>query len=176
MKDNIDPKLAPIEVRNRLFKRSLFGYSVQQVSEFLDLVGRQMERMLRQEKELGDKLQGLNEEITKWKGREAEVAKEREQMLVEAEMTKSAAAQQAQRILDETEERAEGIRRRTEEWLETVLAQVEETERRRSHFLLAFQSALDSHYELIKQEQEPKEPLGQRLSQFLKSAESRLPS
>ena len=174
----MEPKkpFSPIEVRNRIFKRSVWGYNVQEVSEFLDTVGLQMEKALRQEKELTDKLRLLQEEVDRWKGRETEVLAERDRLLAEAEAAKAKAQEEAGKILQEVEDRANDIRRRTESWLETVLAQVEETERRRSNFITAFRSALDSHYELLREEQKPVEPIAAQLSQFLKNGESRLPS
>lgn len=165
----VSPKLTPTDLRNKEFKRALWGYSARDVVEYLELTAKGLEKWQRQEKEMGEKIQSLNEEILRWKGREGELAKHREKALVEAEEIKNQAAEEANRIFKEVEERANSIRQKTEEWLENVIAQVEETERQKSSFVNAFRIALESHYEILKKDQENEEPLGSRLNQFLKS-------
>ena len=75
---------------------------------------------------------------------------------------------EAEKMLAETEEKAGSIRKRTEGWLEEVIAKVEETQRQKKNFLTAFRSSLDSHYELIKSEEEEAEPLTAKLSDVLR--------
>jgi hypothetical protein len=47
---------------------------------------------------------------------------------------------------------------------------VEETQRQKKNFLTAFRSALDSHYALIRSEEEDAEPLAGKLSGILRSS------
>lgn len=143
------------------------GYSTAEVETFLEEMARLAEKSIRTEKELQDRVQALNEELVRWKGREAEIGKLREKAQNDAGQLRAEAERDASKTLAEVEERANEIRNRTEQWLEDVIAKVEETERRRTSFVTAFRSALDSHYALLKAEEEPSESLGAKLSEFL---------
>ncbi len=160
--------LTPLEIKNKDFKRMLWGYSPQEVIQFLDLTAKAWEKVQRQEKELLDKIHSLNEELLRWKGREGELVKMKERANFEADGIRQQANDDAARIFSEVEQRAIAIRQKTEEWLAEVIEQIEATERQKLSFVTAFRTALESHYEILKHEEAQTEPLGSRLSQFLK--------
>lgn len=165
----VSQKLAPTEIRGREFKKVAWGYSPREVVEFLDSLAKTWEKVQKQEKELQDKIRSLNDELTRWKNKEHEIAKLKERALQEGQQIREEASAEATRQLAEVEERANGIRGRTEEWLESVIQEVEETQRQKASFMTAFKAALDSHYELIKTEENDPEPLAAKLSQFLRA-------
>jgi cell division initiation protein len=162
-------KLTPMDIRNREFKRTAWGYSPKEVVDFMDLMAKSLDGLQKTEKELQEKVRQLGEDLTRWMNKELEIIKMRERAVQEAEAIRAEAAKEGQRIFSEVEERANVIRQKTEEWLEAVIAKVEETERQKFNFMTAFKSALDSHYELLKNEQNDTEPLGAKLNHFLKS-------
>lgn len=147
----------PDEIKGQNFKGSLFGFSRREVRDFLRLVSKLWVRMLEHQTILSERIVRLESEVASWKAREREI----EDMKAKAEVD-------AQRLLAETEEKAESIRAKTENWLEEVIAQVEETQRQKKNFLTAFRSALDSHYALIRNEEEDGEPLTAKLTDVLR--------
>lgn len=166
------PKLSPVEVRTKEFRRVMLGYDPKEVVDFLEVIAKSWEKMQKQEKELLEKIQSLNDEVIRWRGKENEIQKQRERLQAEATDIRTRAEQEAQKIYAEVEQKAAEVRDKTEAWLEKVLTEVEETERRRNNFVNAFRSALDSHYELLKKEDAPWEPLSQHLGNLLKEAPS----
>ena len=165
-------KLSPIEIKTKEFRRVMLGYDPKEVVDFLEQMAKGWEKSQKQEKELFDKIQTLNDEIIRWRGKENEIHKQRERVQNEAQEIRDRAIAESQKIYAEVEEKAQEVRRKTEEWLEKVLTEVEETERRRSHFLTAFRSSLDGHYELLKKEDTPWEPLATHLGNLLKQSPS----
>ena len=113
--------------------------------------------MLEHHQILGDRIVKLEAEVASWQAREKEI-----------EEIKASAIAESKKLLAETEEKAESIRVKTETWLEEVIAQVEETQRQKKNFLTAFRSALDSHYALIRTEEEDAEPLTAKLTDVLR--------
>lgn len=167
----LDPqKLTPAEIKTRDFKRIMWGYSPEEVVSFLEMTAKAWEKVQKQERDLQLKIQAMGDELIQWKGREGELVKLREKALAEAEGIRQKATEDATKIYLEMEERAAQIRQRTEEWLTTVIEQVEATERQKHSFVTAFRTALESHYELLNREQNESAPLGTQLSQFLKEA------
>jgi cell division initiation protein len=162
--------MTPTEIRKKEFKKSMWGFSPGEVVSCLEQVAKTLEKSQRTERELNEKLRLANEELTRWKNKELEMQKLRERAVHDAEAVRQEATKEAERIFGEVEERANEIRKKTEEWLENVIAEVEETERQKMNFMTAFRAALDSHYAILKTEQEEGQPLGAKLNQFLSSA------
>ena len=166
--NSVSDALTPVEIKNKEFARAMLGYNPKEVVDFLDLTAKTWEKVQKHEKELLDKIHTLQEEVIRWKGRESEAEKVKERAHQEAAAIKEEATKEASKHFMLVEERASAIRLKTEEWLESVIAQVTETERQKNNFMTAFKSALDSHYELLKTEQEEGEPLSTKLHHFLK--------
>lgn len=166
----MDPKLlSATEIKNKDFKKSAWGFSPKEVGEFLDQMAFTWEAFLKREKEHTDKIQTLHDELVRWKGREQELVRTKQNAIEEVSKIKEEAKAEAQKHFSEMEQRAVEIRQRTEEWLENIIAEVEETERQRHNFVTAFRSALDSHYALLNGSETTQESLGQKLNQFLRS-------
>jgi len=166
----LSQRLSPQEIRTRKFKRSIGGYSAEEVSEFLDKIAAAWDKVQRQEREMIERNQALTEENVRLKAREGDAAKQKEKILSEVEEIKAEALRQAEKVLVETQERAREIRARTESWLEEILSRVEETERQKKSFVTALRSALGSHLELLDQETEREtEPLAARLHEVLRA-------
>ncbi|MBM4303622.1 MAG: DivIVA domain-containing protein [Deltaproteobacteria bacterium] len=167
--ESLSEKISPTEIKNKEFKKVMLGYSPEEVVEFLDLTAKAWIQVQKKEKELIQKNDSLNAEISHWRQRESEISQIKEDAIKEAETIIQAASQEAETLFKQVEEKAQDIRQKTEEWLAEVINQVEETERRKNSFISAFKSALDSHYEIIKNDQQASEPLSRRLDTFLKS-------
>ena len=162
-------KLTPNEIKNKEFKKTMLGYTPQEVVDFLDSVAKVWEKVQKNEKELLARIESLQATIKTWESREQELEKVREIAVHDAESIRKEAVNEAERIFLEVEERANGIRTKTEQWLETVIAKVEEAERQKNNFMKAFRSALDSHYELLRNEEAEAESMGAKLNHFLKT-------
>jgi cell division initiation protein len=167
--DSLSEKISPSELKNKEFKKVMLGYSPEDVVSFLDQTAKAWTQVQKREKELIQKIESLNAEISHWRQRESEINKIKQDAIREAEAIIEAGSEEATKLFKQVEDKAQDIRQKTEEWLAEVINQVQETERRKSNFITAFKSALDSHYELIKNDQELTEPLSKRLDTFLKS-------
>lgn len=164
--------LTPNDIKNKDFTKAMLGYAPKEVVTFLDATAKAWERVQRHEKELLDRIHSLHQEILQWKSREGEIERLKEKVALEAQAIRDEAQKLAEKRFAEVEIRANAIRVKTEEWLETVIAEVVEAERQKLNFMTAFKSALDSHYELLRNERAQSEPLSQKLTQFLKTTMS----
>jgi len=174
----LSDSLTPNEVKNKEFKRAVWGYSPDQVVEFLDTVSKSWERVQKRERELIEEIRLLNEEIAGMHRREAEIEAIRQKAFEDAEKTREQGKEEAAKYFQEVRTRSDEIRVKTEEWLANLIGQVEETERRRNSFLSAFKSALDQHYELLNTDLEQNRGLESQLTGFLSAmeAEEELPA
>lgn len=172
MKEEIETELfTPLDIRTKEFKKGVAGYSPKEVVHFLDAVAKQWERILKKLDSLKSLLDHQEVELKTWYTREAELAELKARAIEECQAIKKAAQQEAENLMKEVEQRAQDVRAQTEIWLEQTIAHVEDLEKKKSNFLTAFRSALDSHYEWVSHEQ-VHEPLSQELTSFLHSAEN----
>lgn len=176
IREALSEKISPADIKNKEFKKVMLGYSPEDVVAFLDKTAKHWIQVQKKEKEMLQKIDSLNAEISKWKQKESEIEQIKQDAIKEAEAIIEAGSEEASKLFKQVEDKAQEIRQKTEEWLAQVISQVEETERRRNSFVSAFKSALDSHYELIKNDQELTEPLSQRLDTFLKSVMDNSPT
>ncbi len=166
--ESLSSILTPNEIKNQEFKRTAWGYSPKEVIEYLEKTAKAWEKVQKNEKDLLAKIEGLNNEIKDWQGREQQILKIHEKALRDAEQIKLEAVEQAEKVFEEVEKKAGEIKTQTEAWLAEVISEVEETQRQKDNFLTALRSSLDGHYALLQKERES-EGLGLKLSNFLKS-------
>lgn len=164
-------KLTPTEIKNKEFRKTVLGYSPQEVVEFLDATAKAWERVQRHEKVLLGNIEKLKDKIKAWEDREGELNHLREIALHDADEIRKEALREAEKMFLQVEEKAAAVKARTEEWLVKVIAEVEDTEKQRANFVNAFKAALDSHYQLLDVKNK-NEPLGTKLNRFLKTGSS----
>ncbi|MFM8269135.1 MAG: DivIVA domain-containing protein [Pseudomonadota bacterium] len=152
-------ELSPAEIKNRDFKKTMLGYSPEEVVGFLDQVAKVWEKVQKKERELIGQINDLKAEIKGWENKQDELAKLQELAKLEA-----------QKIVNEAELRSQEVRQKTEQWLTEVLEEVQQVEKRKANFITAFRSALDSHYEILKTEQSDSGPLTDKLHAYLKNS------
>lgn len=170
--ESLSSILTPNEIKNQEFKRTAWGYSPKEVIEYLEKTAKAWEKVQKNEKDLLAKIESLHNEIKDWQGRENQILKIHEKALRDAEQIKLEAVEQAEKVFEEVEKKSNEIRLQTEAWLENIIGEIEETQRQKDNFLIALKSSLDSHYALLDKER-VSDPLGVKLSQFLKAKDQR---
>ncbi len=112
--------LTPMDIQNKKFERALRGYSMEEVDDFLDQLARDIEAMIRENLELKDQFDQVNEKISTYHKLEEtmhnaimvaqEAADEVKQNANrEADLIRREAEREAQRILEDARYRASRI-------------------------------------------------------------------
>ena len=60
-------KLTPLDVRHKEFKRGMRGYADDEVDEFLDEVADEFERIFKENIDLGERVEGLEERLAHYR-------------------------------------------------------------------------------------------------------------
>jgi len=155
--------LTPLDVRNKRsdFKKVLRGYDPQEVDVFLEMVAERLEAVVRENIQLSERAQMLQQQVSSSSGRERAVqealvtaqelrADIRAQALREAELVLQEAQAEARRRLEEVE--------RKREIIDDSLV---ELERRRMRFLKSFRQLLEREMDGVEVE-EGRAPLEER--------------
>lgn len=155
--------LTPLDVRNKRgdFKKILRGYDPQEVDVFLELVAERLEMLVRENLQLKERAETLNQQVSSQSGREKAV----QEALVTAQELRSDIRTQAQKEADliVSEARAEARQKLAdaERKVEAIQDGLLELERRRGRFLKAFRQLLERELEVVEVEEE-RAPLEER--------------
>ncbi|NJD18314.1 MAG: DivIVA domain-containing protein [Gemmatimonadetes bacterium] len=167
--------LTPLDVRNKrgdFRKKTMGGYDTQEVDVFLELAAERMEELVRENIQLRERTEALQQQVASWSGREKAV----QEALVTAQELRSEMKTQAQRQAEflVTEAQAEARRqlaeaeaevrmrfRDAERKLDQAQEALEEMERRRHRFLKSFRQLLEREMDVVVVE-EGRAPLEER--------------
>ena len=99
-------KLTPLDIRHKEFKRGMRGYADVEVDEFLDEVADEYERLFKENIDLQDRVEALEEKVAGYKRIEDTLQKTLVNAQASAEEQKQNASKQAQLILQDAELKA----------------------------------------------------------------------
>ncbi len=99
-------KLTPLDIRHKEFKRGMRGYADVEVDEFLDEVADEYERLFKENIDLQDRVEALEEKVAGYKRIEETLQKTLVNAQASAEEQKQNANKQAQLVLQDAELKA----------------------------------------------------------------------
>ena len=96
-------KLTPLDIRHKEFKRAMRGYADVEVDEFLDEVADEFERVFKENIDLRDRLEGLEEQVSNYRRMEETLQKTLITAQASADELKQSSTKEAQLIVHEAE-------------------------------------------------------------------------
>ena len=143
--------LTPIEIENKKFSQRLFGYSTQEIDEFMDLIRKSYEELYRENLASKDKITTLANAVKQYKAMEDAL----QNALVVAQSTASEvqrnAHEQAKNIIERAEMRASEIVADAGHEASKVNHQFEEIKRNAEGFKAKITSLLNSQLEILNE-------------------------
>lgn len=144
--------LTPLDIHNKEFSRRLRGYDEDEVNEFLDQVIKDYEAVIRENKELQEKVAMNEEKIGHFSTIEETLSK----TLILAQETgdevKNNSKKEAHLIVKEAEKNADRIINEALAKSRKIAMEVEELKKQASIYRVRFRSLLEAQLELLKDE------------------------
>ncbi len=166
--------LTPLDVRKKHedFKRIMRGFDPQEVQVFLEMVAERMEELVRENIQLRERSEALQQQVSSQTGREQAIqdalvtAQElrsdiQSQAQRGAEVVLAEAQTEARRLINEAEAEVRSMLRDTQRKMDEAGDALEEMERRRTRFLKGFRQLLEREMDVVEVEEE-REPLENR--------------
>lgn len=142
--------LTPLDIHNKEFSTSFRGYSVDEVNEFLDQIIKDMEILIKEKKDLEERIALLTERVEHYKNMEENLSKSILIAQETAEEVKSNARKEAQLILKEAEKNADRIVNEALAKSRKVALETEELKKRASVYRMRFRTLLEVQMELLE--------------------------
>lgn len=147
-------KLNPLDIYNKEFKKSTFGYNTTQVDEFLDDVGVAYERLLKDLNNLQEENRDLKEKIDNYADMEDKLQNTLDSMQGTISERIEQADNEARMIIKEARMKAEKIKENARDQVASEKRKLEQLREQRNFFKIRFQTLLESHLEMLNEESE----------------------
>lgn len=145
--------LSPVDIQNKEFKKAKFGgYSVEEVNEFLDEVLEAYETITKENRDLKDKLNMLNENIQYYRTMEATIQNALVLAEKTAQDTKTLAYDRGEQIKKEAEQHAEKIIEQAKQEIYTLSYRIEDLKKQYLGFKVQIKQSLNAQLEILEQQ------------------------
>ena len=162
-------KLTPLDVRHKEFKRGMRGYADDEVDEFLDEVADEFERIFKENIDLGERVEGLEERLAHYRMIEETLQKTLVSAQQSAEELKANATKEAQLILRDAELKARQMVNDSYADKQTLEKNVVVLRNAQEEFRFKFRGLLEGY---MKQLAELDQGAKVRTSEFARQAEA----
>lgn len=146
--------ISKIDILNKKFSSSIFGYRKQDVESFLQELADNIGLLAEQKMELERSLRVLEEKLQEHKNREDIL---QNTLLTTQKMTediKANAQKQAKLIIKESQAKSEEILRHAHKRLAQIHEDISELKKQRAHFEIKLRSMIESHLKLLDSQDE----------------------
>lgn len=145
--------LTPLDIHNKEFGRSFRGYDEDEVNEFLDRVIKDYEGLIRENRDLEEKLATLEERLSHFHNIEESLSKSIIVAQETAEEVKSNARKESQLIIKEAEKNADRILNEALSKSRRAAMELDELQKQAAVFRARFRSLIQVQLELIDSDQ-----------------------
>ncbi|MGM0499516.1 MAG: DivIVA domain-containing protein [Bacillota bacterium] len=147
-------KLNPLDIYNKEFKKSTFGYNTTQVDEFLDDIGIAYERLLKDLNNLQEENKSLKNKINDFEAMEDQLQNTLDTMQGTISERIEQADNEARMIIKDARMKAEKIKENARDEVLSEKRKLEQLREQRNFFKIRFQTLLESHLEMIKEDEQ----------------------
>ncbi|MBO8176453.1 DivIVA domain-containing protein [Aeribacillus pallidus] len=144
--------LTPLDIHNKEFSRGFRGYDEDEVNEFLDQVIKDYELLIREKRELEEKLASLNERLSHFTNIEETLNKSIVVAQEAAEEVKRNAQKEAKLIIREAEKNADRIVNEALAKARKIALEIEELKKQSKVFRTRFRMLIEAQLDLVNSE------------------------
>jgi cell division initiation protein len=143
-------KLSPLDIYNKEFKKSTFGYNVSEVNDFLDEVGMAYEKLLREINSLKDENERMEEKVKNYENIETKLNNTLKKIQHTVKEEKEQAREEAKHIVNKAHTRATEIKDEARKEVGDEYRKIEELKEKKKLFEIRFKTLLQSHLEMLE--------------------------
>lgn len=149
-------KVTPLDLKKADFKRVLRGFDPDDVNELLAAAAETLEEMVRENRELKDKANRLDEQLKSYQSMEKTLNETLITAQKSGDATRQAAEREAELIVAKAEVQAEKLVEEAKSELKRIRYQIEMMEHEKEAYLVKMRSLVASQWKLLQEDFEPK--------------------
>lgn len=144
--------LTPIDIHNKEFSKRIRGYDEDEVNEFLDLIIKDYESLIRENKEMQNQMLTLQERLNHFSNIEDTLSKTIIVAQEAADEVRSNSKKEAQLIVKEAEKNADRIINEALNKSRKVSLEVDELKKQAAIYRARFRTIVEAQLELLSEE------------------------
>jgi cell division initiation protein len=144
--------LTPLDIHNKEFSRSFRGYNEDEVNEFLDQIIKDYEAQIRENKELQNQIQSIQERLSHFSNIEETLSKTIIVAQEAADEVKSNSKKEAQLTLREAEKNADRIINEALTRSRKIAMEIDELKKQATVYRTRFRTLLEAQLEILNNE------------------------
>ncbi|MCM3600264.1 DivIVA domain-containing protein [Robertmurraya korlensis] len=141
--------LTPLDIHNKEFTKGFRGYDEDEVNEFLDQVIKDYELIIREKKELDERLNDMNERLTHFSNIEETLNKSIVVAQEAAEELKRNAQKEAKLIIREAEKNADRIVNESLSKARKIALEIEDLKKQSKVFRTRFKMLIEAQLDML---------------------------
>ncbi|MFZ3228807.1 MAG: DivIVA domain-containing protein [Pseudobdellovibrio sp.] len=141
----------PAEIANKTFERKMMGYDQDEVSDFLTVIGAQMEALLQERNAYQKALKEKELSLLEYKDRDQVLKATLTNASQMTEKMRGDAEREAKLIINDAQQKAELITRDAKDSLKKVYQEVADLKRARMQFEVNLKAMAQAHLALLEQ-------------------------
>jgi cell division initiation protein len=145
--------LTPLDIHNKEFSRRLRGYDEDEVNEFLDQVIKDYEALIRENKELQNQVNSLQERLSHFANIEETLSKTIIVAQEAADEVRNNSKKEAQLIIKEAEKNADRIINESLAKARKIALEIEELKKQASIYRTRFRTLVEAQLEMLSNDQ-----------------------
>ena len=165
-------KLTPLDIRHKDFKRGMRGYADVEVDEFLDEVADEYERLFKENIDLNESLESVQEKVAQYKRIEETLQKTLVSAQASAEELKQNATKEAQLILRDAELKARQMVNDTYTEKQTIEQTMAKLRAAEQDFAFKFRQLLEGYLKQLDEAAEPAAAQDEQAVEFDRQAQA----
>ncbi|WP_232698404.1 DivIVA domain-containing protein [Brevibacillus daliensis] len=142
--------LSPRDIHDKEFSTGFRGYNVDEVNEFLDQIIKDFEQLMKEKRELEERMALMNERLDHYKNLEENLSKSILVAQETAEEVKNNARKESQLVLKEAEKNADRIVNEALAKSRRIAIEIEELKKRASVYRMRFRTLLEAQLEMLE--------------------------
>lgn len=142
--------LSPLDIHNKEFGRAFRGYNEDEVDDFLERIIQDYEGLIRQNKDLEEQMEHVQEKLKHFTNIEESLSKSIIVAQETAEEVKNNARKEAQLIVKEAEKNADRIVSESLNKSRKIAMEVEEVQKHAAIFRARFRSLIQAQLEMLE--------------------------
>lgn len=149
-------KLTPLDIRKQSFKKVMRGFDPTEVSNFLEMVAKEFEELVRENSGLVERVHGLDEQIEDYRKMQKAL---QETMMTAQQATegmKSSAKSEAESLIREAQIKAEKVLQDARERLISLQRDISDLKHQKKTYLVKFHSLLQAQLKMLDEIEETK--------------------
>ena len=150
-------KLTPLDIYNKEFKKSAFGYNVNEVQDFLDEVGVAYEKLLKEINSLKDENGRMKEKLDSYQDLDERLGSTLKEVQKTVQEQTKQAEKKAANIVQSAKMEAEKIKEGTKLKIQKEYKKLSELKESKNYFKIRFKTLLESHLELLEKDKNDEE-------------------